>query len=115
MNAIVEGSGDEDGGDGDDDEEDPLESIHIDERFSYLEHVLRFMAVVHSLISFFMLIAYYHLKGKSRSRDKRRTAEIIPRNVMLLFCGRSTSGDFQTRKGDRAPSGVRRSVHCRAA
>ena len=79
VNAIVEGSGDEDGEGGDDDEEDPLESIHIDERFSYLEHVLRFMAVVHSLISFFMLIAYYHLKGESRSRDKRRHSETMPR------------------------------------
>ena len=34
----------------------------MDERFSYLEHVLRGMAVLHSLISLFMLIAYYHLK-----------------------------------------------------
>ena len=34
----------------------------MDERFSYLEHVLRGMAVLHSLISLFMLVAYYHLK-----------------------------------------------------
>ena len=46
-----------------DDDEDPMEHIHVDEKFSYLEHVIRFMAVLHSIISLFMLIAYYHLKG----------------------------------------------------
>lgn len=65
VNGILEGGEDGDGEDGGDDDEDPLEHIHVDERFSYLEHVIRFMAVLHSLISLFMLIAYYHLKGNS--------------------------------------------------
>lgn len=55
----VEDGGDDDGGE----DEDAIEHIHVDERFSYLEHVIRFMAVLHSLISLFMLVAYYHLKG----------------------------------------------------
>ena len=67
METILEGGeegddGDGDG-DGDGDEEDAEEYIHVDERFSYLANVLRGMAVLHSLISLFMLIAYYHLKG----------------------------------------------------
>lgn len=65
MNNILEGGEEGEGGDGDDegDDEDAAEYIHVDERFSYLEHVLRGMAILHSLISLFMLIAYYHLKG----------------------------------------------------
>merc|ERR1712071_408625 len=35
---------------------------HVDERFFYIEHIVRFMAIIHSLISLFMLVAYYHLK-----------------------------------------------------
>merc|ERR1712071_179418 len=31
-------------------------------RFFYIEHIVRFMAIIHSLISLFMLVAYYHLK-----------------------------------------------------
>ena len=55
---------DADGGDGEEGEDEhAIEHIHVDERFSYLEHVIRFMAVLHSLISLFMLVAYYHLKG----------------------------------------------------
>lgn len=65
MNSILEGGEDGEDGEGGDegDEEEDVEYIHVDERFSYLEHVLRGMAVLHSLISLFMLVAYYHLKG----------------------------------------------------
>ena len=62
-----DGDGDEDG-----DDEDDVEHIHVDERFFYLEHIVRFMAVIHSLISLFMLIAYYHLKGKVTEREKKK-------------------------------------------
>ncbi|CAB3362502.1 Hypothetical predicted protein [Cloeon dipterum] len=49
--------------DGDDeDEEDPIELVHVDEDFFYMEHVLRLMAFIHSMVSLAMLIAYYHLK-----------------------------------------------------
>ncbi|XP_049853809.1 ryanodine receptor isoform X5 [Schistocerca gregaria] len=43
-------------------EEEPLELVHVDEDFFYMEHVLRLMALLHSMVSLAMLIAYYHLK-----------------------------------------------------
>lgn len=50
------GSGEEE------DEEDPIEMVHVDEDFFYMEHVMRMMAFFHSSVSLAMLIAYYHLK-----------------------------------------------------
>ncbi|KAG8232312.1 hypothetical protein J437_LFUL009411 [Ladona fulva] len=44
------------------DEEEPIELVHVDEDFFYMEHVMRLMALLHSLVSLAMLIAYYHLK-----------------------------------------------------
>ena len=46
----------------DEDEEDPIELVHVDEDFFYMAHVMRIMALLHSLVSLAMLIAYYHLK-----------------------------------------------------
>ncbi|XP_055693636.1 ryanodine receptor [Lutzomyia longipalpis] len=61
LGALLEGSGlDMDGEGGE--EEDPLESVHVDEDFYYMEHVLRIAAFLHSTVSLAMLIAYYHLK-----------------------------------------------------
>lgn len=58
---VFDGSGSGDGsGDGNDD--DPLESVLIDEDLFYMAHILRFSAIIHSLISLAMLIAYYQLK-----------------------------------------------------
>lgn len=54
------GSG-EGSGEGEEDEE-ALESIHVDEEYFYVEHVLRGCAILHSIISFCMLVAYYQLK-----------------------------------------------------
>lgn len=46
-----------------DSEEEELEEwVIIEEKLFYLEPVIRFMALFHSLVSFCMLIAYYHLK-----------------------------------------------------
>ncbi|KRF79239.1 uncharacterized protein Dvir_GJ21297, isoform M [Drosophila virilis] len=56
------GSGDGGSGDGDFDEDDIPELVHVDEDFFYMEHVLRIAALLHSLVSLAMLIAYYHLK-----------------------------------------------------
>ena len=47
------------------DEEDPIELVHVDEDFYYMAHVMRLMAMLHSLASLCMLIAYYHLKVSS--------------------------------------------------
>lgn len=47
-------------GSGENEDEDPLELVQVDE--AYIEHVMRFAAAMHSLVSLCMLIAYYHLK-----------------------------------------------------
>lgn len=63
--AIKDGSGDEGSGAGsgeDSSEEDVLELVHVDEDFYYMMHVMRLAALLHSLVSLAMLIAYYHLK-----------------------------------------------------
>lgn len=61
---IISGSGSGSGaGEGSGEEEDdPLELVHVDEDFYYMTHVMRLAAMVHSLVSLAMLIAYYHLK-----------------------------------------------------
>lgn len=44
------------------DDEDVIELVHVDEDFFYMAHVMRIMAMLHSLVSLAMLVAYYHLK-----------------------------------------------------
>nr|CAI5848298.1 unnamed protein product [Callosobruchus analis] len=43
-------------------EEDAPEWVHVDEDFFYMTHVMRLAALLHSVVSLAMLIAYYHLK-----------------------------------------------------
>ncbi|CAG9853862.1 unnamed protein product [Phyllotreta striolata] len=63
---ILEGSGADAGsglGSGDSGEEDDTpELVHVDEDFYYMAHVMRLAAILHSIVSLAMLIAYYHLK-----------------------------------------------------
>ncbi|KAJ2939108.1 hypothetical protein O0L34_g10295 [Tuta absoluta] len=57
------GGGSGDGGSGESGEEDdPLEIVHIDEDYFYMEHVINIAAALHSIVSLAMLIGYYHLK-----------------------------------------------------
>lgn len=57
------GSGESGGGSGEEgNEEDPIELVHVDEDFYYMAYVMRLAAMMHSLVSLAMLIAYYHLK-----------------------------------------------------
>ena len=50
-------------GEGEDGEEiDPDEHVHVDERFYYLEYVIRALGITHAFVSLCMLIAYYNLK-----------------------------------------------------
>lgn len=58
---ILDSSGSGSGA-GEEDSDDAFESVHVDEDFFYMEHVLRVAALLHSLCSLAMLIAYYHLK-----------------------------------------------------
>lgn len=48
--------------DDDDDGDAALELVHVNQDFFYMEHVMRLAALLHSLVSLAMLIAYYHLK-----------------------------------------------------
>ena len=52
---------DEDAGNEEDDEEIE-EWIHVEEDYVYVEHVISVLAVIHALLSFCMVIAYYNLK-----------------------------------------------------
>lgn len=45
-----------------DDDDGALELVHVNQDFFYMEHVMRLAAMLHSLASLAMLIAYYHLK-----------------------------------------------------
>lgn len=54
--------GDPGGTDDDDGGGDALELVHVNQDFFYMEHVMRLAAMLHSLVSLAMLIAYYHLK-----------------------------------------------------
>lgn len=44
------------------DDDGALELVHVNQDFFYMEHVMRLAALLHSLASLAMLIAYYHLK-----------------------------------------------------
>lgn len=59
VNSTEVGSGEIGSGEED---EDLIELVHVDEDFFYMEHLMRLMAMLHSLVSLAMLIAYYHLK-----------------------------------------------------
>lgn len=60
IDSSAEGSG---LGSGDSsEEEDVPELVHVDEDFYYMAHVMRLAALLHSIVSLAMLIAYYNLK-----------------------------------------------------
>lgn len=56
------GSGEDGIEDGEGEEEDPDEFVHVDERFYYLEYIIRGLGIIHVIVSFCMCIAYYNLK-----------------------------------------------------
>lgn len=64
LEGIGSDSMDDSGGaDGaDEDDGGALELVHVNQDFFYMEHVMRLAAMLHSLVSLAMLIAYYHLK-----------------------------------------------------
>ncbi|MPC12201.1 Ryanodine receptor [Portunus trituberculatus] len=60
-------------------EEDAEEWVHMDDRYFYLEHILRLFSVSHSLVALCMLLAYYNLKMPlvifKREKDVARRLE----------------------------------------
>ncbi|XP_023248075.1 ryanodine receptor [Copidosoma floridanum] len=69
-------SGGEDGGQ---EEEDLIEFVEVPKDFIFIAYIMRFMAVLHSIISLAMLVAYYHLKVPlaifKREKEIARTVE----------------------------------------
>jgi ryanodine receptor 2 len=53
------GGSDESGGEEEGEDE---EYVHVNEKFYYLEYIIRTLGIIHAIISFCMLIAYYNLK-----------------------------------------------------
>ena len=43
-------------------EDDPDEYIHVNEKYYYLEYIIRGLGITHAIVSFCMCIAYYNLK-----------------------------------------------------
>ena len=43
-------------------EDDPDEYVHVDEKYYYLEYIIRGLGITHAIVSFCMCIAYYNLK-----------------------------------------------------
>ena len=59
IEVVDGGSGDE--GEGEE-EEEPDEYVHVDEKYFYLEYIIRVLGITHAIVSFCMCIAYYNLK-----------------------------------------------------
>lgn len=60
-----DGSGDSDemtSGEDLDGDGDPDEWIHIEEKYYYMNPMIRGLAIIHAILSFCMLVGYYHLK-----------------------------------------------------
>ena len=55
------GTGGDEGG-GEEEEGEVDEFVHVNETYYYLEYIIRFLGMVHAVISLCMLIAYYNLK-----------------------------------------------------
>lgn len=49
-------------GSGENNEEEEDEIVEVDEDYYYMAHVMRLLALLHSIVSLAMLVAYYHLK-----------------------------------------------------
>ena len=54
---MTSGSAEDLDGDG-----DPDEWIHIEEKYYYMNPMIRALAIIHAILSFCMLVGYYHLK-----------------------------------------------------
>lgn len=50
------------GEDGSEEDEEVPEIVEVSEDYYYVAHIMRLLAALHSIVSFAMLVAYYHLK-----------------------------------------------------
>jgi hypothetical protein len=51
-------------GENTEEEEELIEFVEVPKDFIFIAYIMRFMAILHSIISLAMLVAYYHLKVK---------------------------------------------------
>lgn len=56
------GSGSGENASAEDSEEEVQEFVEVAEDYYYMAHVMRLLAILHSIVSLAMLVAYYHLK-----------------------------------------------------
>lgn len=95
--------------DDEEDDLDPEEFVHVDEKFYYLEYIIRALGITHAFVSLCMLIAYYNLKVSHRL------------DRFLVYCNhhrRTISGSSSTvqeREGSCQKTRVRRTVSGGAA
>ena len=65
MEELTAAANGDEGGGGEGEEEDGGEEdefVHVNANYYYLEYIIRFLGMVHAVISLCMLIAYYNLK-----------------------------------------------------
>lgn len=56
------GSGSGENGSEEEEDEEVPEIVEVSEDYYYMAHVMRLLAMLHSIVSLAMLVAYYHLK-----------------------------------------------------
>lgn len=104
------GSGEEEEG-GDEDAADPFEFVEVSTW--WVAPLMRFMSIVHSVISLAMLVAYYHLKVRQKISKFFSQIRVNRTYVKLTISG--SIGHFQEGEGNCPNGRVRRTVHRRAA
>lgn len=67
------GSGEDEGGE--EEGEDPFEYVEVSKW--WVAPLMRFMSIVHSIISLAMLVAYYHLKVRGKLKKKTRRRALV--------------------------------------
>ena len=60
--AMVDNGDNGEEGEGDEEEDEPDEYVHVYEKFYYIEYIIMILGIIHALLSFCMLVAYYNLK-----------------------------------------------------
>ncbi len=95
-------------------DEGVMEYFVLQESTGYMAPALRFLAVMHTLISFLCVLGYYYLKVLIT--HQRCVCEEFTGAAKAPLLHRSgAAGGVQEREGDRTQAGVRWALHHRAA
>ena len=92
MEELAAAANGDEGGEGEGEEEDGGEEdefVHVNANYYYLEYIIRFLGMVHAVISLCMLIAYYNLKIPlaifKREKEVARRYDGMRNNDLLDF------------------------------